>query len=455
MTIRIRPTPYPRRGPLELLPAVVDGEVVDPSPPPVPRFAPPTAPPVESGRPERPPRVARAESTEGRRGPRVAILTLREVRPIEDFGGISEAEDALRDALSAAMYRVVLASPRFSKGTFARSGVRRMLGTSRLMYPYRVEHHQPDGEPSDVLLVLARDLPDAATLVGVPDWYELAHRVVVHIGVVTERDLRRYPELVSVLRRRADALFSGSEMPPLGHLRSQRLTTVGVLPPLLDVLAFPVRGEDGERTIDVFAPGATSPAQNELLRQWASQHAGQYQQDIGQLGAITSLDQHRRIFTAMATRSRVFLANHHRFGERKQAGAHREVGSRFYEAMAAGCALVGDLPVGSRQFAEFVAPAGPMQLDPAATGLPGDVAAALQDREHSHRLGTAARVTALRLNDVAHRWRDMAALAGIPGSPGIEERIAWLGELADALTAASGATGSAGDGGRDAAFDGA
>ncbi|MGI8814286.1 MAG: glycosyltransferase [Pseudonocardia sp.] len=362
----------------------------------------------------------------------VAILSLREIRPVANYGGLREAEDALVEALGAGLYRVLLASPRFSRGALAKPAVRTLLNSSRVVHPYRIEHHQRHGgAPSDVLLVLARDLGDASVLVGLPDWHTLGSQVLVHIETVTDWDLRRYAEVVTHLRKRADALFAGCEMPPLTYLRTLhgKLHTVDVVPPMLDVLAFPVRTDPLHRTIDVFCPGRVPAGQHELLRQWAQRNEGSYQHDIGQLGAVTSLDQHRKIFTSMATRARLFLTNHHRYGGRD--GTHRGVDTRFFEAMAAGCALVGDLPVGSRLFAEFVAPAEPLGLKADAEELPRDVLAALDDPERSQELGAIARATALRRNDVAHRWRQLAELTGVPVAPGIEARIAELAVLAE------------------------
>ena len=382
-------------------------------------------PPVTSTQSfERPPH------TEPEPGPQVAILTLREIRPITDYGGLHEAEDVLVEALSAALHRVVLSSPRYAKPPFDRPILRRALNSSRLVHPLRIEHHAT-AAPADTMLVLARDIADAAALVGVPGWWELARTVIVHIEVVTERDLRRYPELVPQLRRRVDALFSGTEMPPLGHLGSARLTTIGVVPPMLDVLAFPT---NSERSIDVFYPGERPPGQDQLLRHWADTHSGRYQRGVGQLGAITSHDQHRKIFTSMAARSRLLLTNYDQFDRSRHAGAHREVGGRFYDAMAAGCALFGDLPVGSRRFAENVAPAQPLGLPAQAQQLPSEVVEALNDRAESDRLGTEARACALRSGDVAHRWTEMITAAELPQSPGIEQRTQQLAAIAEQLT---------------------
>jgi hypothetical protein len=136
----------------------------------------------------------------------------------------------------------------------------------------------------------------------------------------------------------------------------------------------------------------------------------------------------------MAARSRLFLTNFDQFDHLRHAGAHREVGSRFYDAMAAGCALLGDLPLGSRRFSENVAPAQPLGLPSAAQQLPTEVVEALEDHAESERLGTAARAAALRRGDVAHRWTELASAAGLPRSPGIEQRIQQLATLADQLT---------------------
>ncbi len=439
-----RPKPYHRRPGLYVVgsrgagasepPMVIDGEVVEPEPEPPAREAPPAQVRVPQPRPQRGPRAPSA-------GPGVAILTLREIRPIDDFGGLIEAEDALVDALAAGLYRVVLTSPKFAKGPLTSPMLRRAMGASRLAPPYRIEHYQRQGEPADVLLILARDLRDLAALVGVPGWHELGTVVMVHIATVSEWELRGHPELVGQLRRRVDALFAGSEMPPLGHLRSDRLRTVEVVPPLLDVLAFPAKLDPLQRTIDVFSPGPDRPGQDALLRRWAERNEGSYQRGVGQLGAVNSLDQHRRIFTAMATRSRVFLTNYQRFGHRRHAGEHREVGTRFYEAMAAGCALVGDLPAGSRVYGEYVAAAGALSFPTNSGALPVEVAAALADPAVSAELGAVARAAALRRNDVAHRWQEMITHAGVPASGGIDARVARLAGIADGAMA-DGETGS-------------
>jgi hypothetical protein len=424
---------------------VVGREVVEPAGgagvPPVdaPDRTRPAAEPDWSGR------LGRPRLVEPEPGPTVAVLSLRALRPPgDDHGGLLEAEDALCAALSAELHQAVLATPRYSSGALGKPGTRRLLTSTRLARPYRVERSGDD--PAEVLLVLARDLADAAVLLGVPGWHRLGERVVVHLSSVTEAELRRYPDLLGHLRRRTDALFSGTEMPPLGHLRSDRLTTIAVVPPLLDVLAFAAGARHAERSIDLFAPDGAPPVQHQVLVEWARQHKASYRTGVGQLGAATSPRQRRRDYAALACRSRVFLTNSALFGHRRHA--HREAGVRFYEAMAAGCALVGDLPESSRLFAERVAPARPVHLPRDPAHLPGDVAALLAEPARSQALGVAARAAALRGNDVAHRYREIATLAGIPVASAVERRIAGLSAMADELT------GSA-DGDRDPTLDGA
>jgi len=441
----IRPGPYPQPERGRWLPAVVEGEVVASAPGGgVPRLD--TSERTDlAAEPEWSGRLGRPGLVEPEPGPSVAILSLRALRPAhDDHGGLLEAEDALCAALSADLHQAVLTNSRYSSGTLGKPGTRRLLSSTRLARPYRLE--RSGEEPAEVLLVLARDLADAAALLGVPGWHRLGERVVVHLSSVTEADLRRYPDLLGHLRRRADALFSGTEMPPLGHLRSDRLATVAVVPPLLDVLAFPGRARHAERSIDLFAPDGAPAVQHQVLVEWARQHNATYRTGIGQVNAVTSAGQRRRGYATLACRSRVFLTNSSLFGHRRYA--HREAGVRFYEAMASGCALVGDLPVSSRLFAERVAPARPVHLPRDPAHLPGDVAALLAEPTRSQALGSAARAAALRGNDVAHRYREIATLAGIPVAPAVERRIARLAAMADEL-------GDSADGDRDPTFDGA
>jgi hypothetical protein len=69
-----------------------------------------------------------------------------------------------------------------------------------------------------------------------------------------------------------------------------------------------------------------------------------------------------------------------------------------------------------------------------AQRLPTEVVEALENRAESDRLGTAARATALRRGDVAHRWAELAGAVGLAKSPGIQQRIDHLATLADQLS---------------------
>ncbi|MBA2695096.1 MAG: glycosyltransferase family 1 protein [Actinobacteria bacterium] len=356
-----------------------------------------------------------------------ALLTLRRIRPVPWFGAFVDAEDVLVTGLGAQLHEVDLADARWARRPLASAHLHRLLAAARLARPHRIV--RPPGRP-DVMVVLANDLHDLAVLPGLPGWDAGADTVIVYAGDVNERDLRLHPDVVHHLRRHVDVLLTCVESTPLERLRSPRLRTIEVIGGLLDVLAFPSRPAAADRPIDVVNLGRRSPQQHALLLRWADQADGFYLYDTGYLGSLHSLAEHRRLYTGVTSRSRVFITNYAAVGDPKRGFPSGEVGFRFYEAMAAGCVLAGDLPTASRTYRTFIAPADPIPFATGATALPGELLAVLEDPAEQECRGRASRALALRHLDIAHRWKDITAVAGLPPSPGIDARVNELARLA-------------------------
>ena len=364
----------------------------------------------------------------------VAVISLRSVRAVPWYGGLVQAEDVLVRCLGARLHSVELGRPRYARPPIASPHVHRALALTRLGHPYRLDPPAgtgagPNGR-ADVAVLVANDLHDVSMLLGVRDWNDLGEVVLVHIAEISPRDLKLYPEVVRHLCHRADYVFTGTEGLEHERLRRDRVRSVSVVPPLLDVLGFPTRPLAGDRPIDVLNVGRRDPAQHEALRSWASEHGGYYGRDTGYLPAVTSLADHREMYAATAARAGVFITNFARFDQPEQHGGIWEVGTRFYEAMAAGCVLAGELPVRSKVFQERIAPVEPLAFPLGSTSLPAELRAVLDDPTGAEGRHRSTRATALRAHDVAHRWREMSEIAGLAPSPGIDARVAELGALA-------------------------
>ncbi|MGI9064540.1 MAG: glycosyltransferase family protein [Pseudonocardiaceae bacterium] len=356
-----------------------------------------------------------------------ALLSLRRIRPVPWFGALVDAEDVLVECLGAQLHEVDLAAARWARPPLASAHLHRLLAAARLARPHRIV--RPPVAP-DLLVVLANDLHDLAVLPGLPGWDAGADTVIVHAADVNERDLQLYPDVVHHLRRHVDVLLTCIESTPLQRLRSPRLRTIEVIGGLLDVLAFPSRPDAAGRPIDVVNLGRRSRQQHVLLQRWVDETDGFYLYDTGYLGSLHSLPEHRRLYTGVTSRSRVFITNYAAVGDPRRGFPAGEVGLRFYEAMAAGCVLAGDLPTASRTYQALIAPADPIPFTTGAPSLPEELLAVLADPAEQQRRGRAARALALRHLDMAHRWKDIAAVAGLPSSAAIDARITELARLA-------------------------
>ncbi len=277
--------------------------------------------------------------------------------------------------------------------------------------------------------IAVNDLYELALVMSTRGWDRLGGTVVIHVSEISDRDLRRYPEIARRLGRHVDHLFVGTEGVELGHLKTARLRTIEVVPPLLDVLAAPVN-DARPRPIDVLNVGRRSPEQHDAIARWVAAHDGFYWFDTHRILEVASVLEHRAMFNAVAARAKVFITNTARFDDPVHRTGSGEVGARFYEAMAAGCVLAGDMPVSTRAFRERVAPVDPIPFGLRDATLPGDLIEVLTDEGTRRARGVATRRFALLHHDIAHRWVEMAEHAGLPVSPGVTERITSMAEHA-------------------------
>jgi hypothetical protein len=363
-----------------------------------------------------------------------SVVSLRSIRNVPWYCGLVQAEDVLVDCLGARLHTVEVAGARWERGPAASMHVRRAISLTHLARPYVIRPAERDVAPTDVVVVFANDLHDAGVLLNVEGWERLGKKVIVYLVEITGTDLRRYPDVIAHLSRRADGLFTGSEGPSLERFRPAggRVQTTGVVEPMLDVLAFPDRPDPAQRPVDVVNVGRRSPSQHALLSEWAAAHDGYYVRDQSYLPTVTSLADHRQMFAATLTRSRLFIANYARFNQPSQQNDAPEVGTRFYEGMAGGCIIAGELPVRSQRFQERFASLGWLEFPVESASLPPAVCEALDEPASHAAIGRRARSEALRAHDVAHRWREICKVAELPIAAGVEARVERLAQLADA-----------------------
>jgi len=357
---------------------------------------------------------------------RTVIVSLRSVRPVPHCGGIVEAEDVLAACLGASLHTVEPAPTALGRAALASGPAQRLVTAAGLARPFRIVPDPGGGPPADLAVLLVSDIHDLTMMMGAEGWNRLADQVVVHVMEMGRRELRLYPDTFARLARNVDHLFYCFSAIPPERLRRHRVATVASVSGMVDVLRFPERGHR-DRAIDAVNFGRRDAGQHRALLSWADRTDRFYDYDTGPLRQVSSVAEHRRHFVQRLTRSRVLVANLARFDEPdRRQGGESVLGLRYWEAMAAGCAVVGEHPPGLAAAHPDVAAAGLVTFPVGSDGLPPDVERVLEDATESGRLGAQARRVALLGHDVAHRWRQIEELAGLPPAPGISERIARL-----------------------------
>lgn len=364
--------------------------------------------------------------------PRSVILSLRSVRPVPHTGGIVEAEDVLVACLGARLHTVEPAPTALGRAALASGHARRLVTASGLAHPFRIVP-DPAGEPrADLAVLLVSDVHDLTMMMGADGWDRLADQVVVHVMEMGQRELRLYPDTFARVARHVDHLFYCFSAIPPERLRRHRVATVASVSGMVDVLRYPERRHE-DRAIDVVNFGRRDRGQHQALLDWADRTDRFYDYDTGPLQRVNAVAEHRRHFVQRLTRSRVVVANLARFDEPdRRRGGESVLGLRYWEALAAGCAIVGEHPAGLAAAHPDVAAAGLLTFPVGSDGLPADVERSLDDPGDSGRLGARARRVALLGHDVAHRWRQIEEQAGLAPAPGISERIARLAAAAGA-----------------------
>lgn len=368
------------------------------------------------------------ERTTEPRPARILVVSVRRVNYHAAWGAHFEFEDVLREVDEIDLLE--LEQGRFSKlrGKACRSLAYRGLttGLSPGVQTVTLERDY------DALLFVAMNVWDLLYLNAVKGWQR---RCRVKLCFMAEFYAGSEAELVPLIRllRPFDVVghaFAGN-VELLGRLAGTECVHV---PLAVDVRRFSPHPAHPVRVVDVLSVGRRSePVHRELL-QWARRTGAFYIHDTLPSACITPRDhvEHREQFACLGQRSRLFVAYPAKHGDGESRNLS-EVGSRFFEASAAGAVLVGRAPSASSYAKSFPWPDAVFALpDQGAAEVVQELLARPADLE---RLGRRNAVHALRHHDWAHRWRQLLQLARLPEHPALEERIQALSEMADAAEA--------------------
>lgn len=232
-----------------------------------------------------------------------------------------------------------------------------------------------------------------------------------------------------------DQIFSGT-VHCVEALAKATGVPCGYLPPGVNALKFCPYPNPLQRVIDVCCVGRRSPKVHQSLFQHSQQdHSFYYYYDTvkNQNLEIENAQEHRAKLISLLQRSRYNIAAHAKFNSIKETGGCQEIGSRFFEGVAAGTVMLGTPPKGDAFLRYFDWEDAVVKVD----FQQQDVLDIIQEFDaQPEKIASISRrniVNALLKHDWVYRWRAVLATFDFKPSQAIIEREQYLQTLAHSV----------------------
>jgi len=281
----------------------------------------------------------------------------------------------------------------------------------------------------------AADLGDVGELLDVDEsWTSFATTRVLIVSEAWPGDLAMYgPKILAVLQS-FDAVFTCMENNGLEGV-ADSTTSLRHLPHGVVTDSYSP-SLSGRRPIGILNYGRRDPVQHDVLRRWSEGAGGWYHYDTMGLGRTQDPVDHQRVLGRLLSESSFSVCNFGRFDESDRRQGAKELGARFYEALGAGCVIVGDFPGTPIFEAHFADVPGKVAFPLGASHCPDEIARLIAAPEELARIHRVHRALALDQHDIAHRIAQVLADVGFDLPPALSDRQAELRTTAGQLWAA-------------------
>jgi hypothetical protein len=157
---------------------------------------------------------------------------------------------------------------------------------------------------------------------------------------------------------------------------------------------------------------------------------------LRELAQVSTIDaaEHREHYARLAKRARYFMVAQAKMDTPDETGGQVEVGCRYFEAAAAGCVLIGDVPP-CTQFTElFGWPESVVEVDPGGSDIDAVISRLRADPRRESGISRRNVVESLLRHDWIYRWIEIYRIAGVTPSAGMLSRVEQLSALAQLVS---------------------
>jgi Glycosyl transferases group 1 len=227
------------------------------------------------------------------------------------------------------------------------------------------------------------------------------------------------------------AIYSSQSVKALSDQIGRRCIFV---PPGIDSIRFCPYPTNPERVVDVYSIGRRSEATHQAILKMVDERCIFYLHDEGS-EVINPIDpkEHRSLLANIAKRSRYFIVNPGLIDRPDIRGSQIEIGSRYFEGVAAGVIMVGEIPNNGEFEHLFDWPDAVVHLPYGSDRIVALIDELEGQPEKQERIRRMNVVQALARHDWAYRWEKILENVGLGPMPELlqrKERLAKLGALA-------------------------
>jgi hypothetical protein len=207
------------------------------------------------------------------------------------------------------------------------------------------------------------------------------------------------------------------------------------VPPGIDSIRFCPYPANPARVIDVYSIGRRSQATHQAILKMVDERGIFYLHDsIEGNEAVNPInpEEHRSLFANIAKRSKYFIVNPGLIDRPDIRGSQIEIGSRYFEGVAAGVIMVGETPNNGEFEHLFDWPGAVVPLPYGSDRISALIDELEGQPEKQERIRRMNVVQALTRHDWAYRWEKILENVGLVPMPGLlqrKERLASLAEL--------------------------
>lgn len=284
----------------------------------------------------------------------------------------------------------------------------------------------------DLFFFFCQSIEDILVLNSIKGWREKCRHAVCWLDEIWAKDIDNCRVQLQLLKKFDNIYMNfSSSIHPVANIVQQPFYA---LPYGIDAIKFCPNTNNFERSVDVLNIGRRSAVTHNSLLQLVEQKNLFYIYDTIKELYMVDYRGHRSLYTNLIKRSRYMIVNKAKFDLTGQSNIQEEVGPRFFEAAGGGTIMLGVYPKCEMFTQNFDWTDVVIEIPFDCSNIADIIADLDVQTERLARIRTDNIVNSLLRHDWVYRWENILATAGLNTTPQIEERKAYLKNLAEIIS---------------------